>query len=180
VTFSGDKLLGGPQAGIVAGRADLVARLRSNPLLRALRVDKMTIAALSATLEIYLEPERLTEIPFFSMLSAGRDELIARAESLCASLRGRANAEVAPVMTAATIGGGSFPGCEIPSAGVSVLARGRSADALCAALRRGRPPVVGRIDGRTLILDLRTVRPDEDSVLADALAAALAAASTCE
>jgi L-seryl-tRNA(Ser) seleniumtransferase len=125
---------------------------------------------------MYLEPERLTEIPFFAMLSVTPDELSARANAICAALRGRADVDAAPTMTSATIGGGSFPTTSIRSAGVSVLPRGRSVDALCAALRRGRPPVIGRVDERSLILDLRTVRPDEDAVLADALVAA----STCE
>jgi L-seryl-tRNA(Ser) seleniumtransferase len=176
VAISGDKLLGGPQCGIIAGRRSLVDTMKRNPLLRALRVDKMTLAALSATLSIYLEPERLSEIPFFAMLSFTQDELTARAHAICAALRGRADLDVTPTTTAGAIGGGSFPTNEIQSAGVSVVPRGRSVDALCAALRRGRPPVIGRIDGRSLILDLRTVRPEEDAMLADALIAA----STCE
>jgi L-seryl-tRNA(Ser) seleniumtransferase len=176
VAVSGDKLLGGPQCGIIAGRRSLIDVMKRNPLLRALRVDKMTLSALSATLSIYLEPERLCEIPFFAMLSVTRDELTARATAICAALRGRVQADVEPVMTSAAIGGGSFPNAEIPSAGVCVHPRDRSVNALCAALRRGRPPIIGRVDERSLTLDLRTVPPDRDAVLADALIAA----SPCE
>jgi L-seryl-tRNA(Ser) seleniumtransferase len=176
VAVSGDKLLGGPQCGIIAGRRSLIDVMKRNPLLRALRVDKMTLSALSATLSIYLEPERLCEIPFFAMLSVTRDELTARATAICAALRGRVQADVEPIMTSAAIGGGSFPNAEIPSAGVCVHPRDRSVNALCAALRRGRPPIIGRVDERSLTLDLRTVPPDQDAVLADALIAA----SPCE
>ena len=176
VAVSGDKLLGGPQCGIVAGRHGLIGAVKRNPLLRALRVDKMTIAALSATLSIYLEPERLTAIPFFAMLSRSRDELIARAESLCRSIRSRSTLDATPVPTSAAVGGGSLPTANIPSAGVAVGEPGGSAAEYAARLRRGRPPVVGRVEGQSLVLDLRTVSPEHDALLADALIAA----ATCE
>jgi L-seryl-tRNA(Ser) seleniumtransferase len=176
VAVSGDKLLGGPQCGIVAGRRSLVETMKRNPLLRALRVDKMTIAALSATLALYLEPERLLAIPFFAMLSITQDDLLVRAQALCASLRTRCDVVARAVRTSAAIGGGSLPQHDVPSAGLAVSQAGRSVDALAARLRRGRPPVVGRADGDSLVFDLRSVRPQEDAVLVDAIVAA----STCE
>jgi L-seryl-tRNA(Ser) seleniumtransferase len=174
VAVSGDKLMGGPQCGILVGRQPLIGALKRNPLLRALRVDKMTISALSATLALHLESDGLREIPFFAMLSATQDELLARASALCAALQGVAKAR--PVRTAAAAGGGTLPLAEIPSAGVSVEAPGYTPAELAARLRRRRPPVVGRVESDVFIVDLRTVRPEDDGVLADALAGA----SSCE
>ena len=175
VAVSGDKLLGGPQCGIVAGRREMVDAMKHNPLLRALRVDKMTLAALSATLAIYLEPGRLREIPFFAMAAVTQDELRARAERICDSARARSNIDISAVATVAAIGGGSLPMTAVASAGVALEPRDESVETLALRLRRMRPPVVGRADGRKLVFDLRTVRPQEDAVLAEALIAA----STC-
>ena len=175
VAVSGDKLMGGPQCGILVGSRQHVDAMKRNPLLRALRVDKMTIAALSTTLALYLEPDRLCEIPFFAMIAATQDDLLRRAAAIRETTAGRAKADVSVVRTAAAVGGGSLPLCELPSAGLAVVAHDRSAEALATALRHGRPPIVGRIDGIALLLDLRAVRPDEDAALADALVAA----STC-
>src|ERR1700730_1112312 len=176
VAVSGDKLLGGPQCGILAGRRSLIETMKRNPLLRALRVDKMTIAALSATLALYLEPDKLREIPFFAMLSFTEQDLLRRAEAICESVRGRAGARCSVRRTTAAVGGGSLPAFDLPSAGVSIEPADRSPDALAQRLRTGRPPVIGRVEGAALILDLRTVSPAEDGTLADALIAA----STCE
>jgi L-seryl-tRNA(Ser) seleniumtransferase len=170
VTFSGDKLLGGPQAGLIAGRADLVEKLRRHPLTRALRVDKATLAALQATLLHYARGEALAEIPVWRMIAAPVDALERRAAALAAALtaRGRA-ARVASLESA--VGGGSLPGETLPSAGVGITVD--APNALAARLRRGEPPVVARIAEGELLLDLRTVQPEEDAALLAALLAAL-------
>jgi L-seryl-tRNA(Ser) seleniumtransferase len=169
VAVSGDKLLGGPQCGIIAGRVDLIATLKRNPLLRALRVDKMTLAALGATLSAYVE-DRLGEVPLYAMLALTQDGLFERAARLSEAVRARRPAlRISPVRTSATTGGGTLPDVEIPSAGVAVTWE-TGPDAYAARLRHGRPPVVGRIEGTTFIVDLRTVRESELEALASALA----------
>ena len=166
VAVSGDKLLGGPQCGIICGRADLIARLRANPLLRALRTDKTTIAALSATLAIYLEPERLAELPLLAMLRASSDDLFARAAALCETLAGRGAAtRFRPVRTSATTGGGTMPTAEIASAGIAATPKDIAPHEIAARMSAHRPPVVGRVQGDDFIIDLRTVREDEDADL---------------
>jgi len=155
VCFSGDKLLGGPQAGLLVGRADAIARARAHPLARALRLDKLGLAALEATLRLYLDPERaLREIPVLAMLTAGQDELTARAERLATMVPG---AEVVP--STAKVGGGALPLLELP--GPVVAIGGAGIDALAAALRRGEPPLIGRIEAGRLLLDPRTLADDE-------------------
>jgi L-seryl-tRNA(Ser) seleniumtransferase len=168
VTMSGDKLLGGPQAGIIVGSSDVVKRLRDNPLVRALRVDKLTIAALEATLALYREPGRaLREVPVLSMLSRSRAELRARADAL----RKRLEDAATVVDTDASVGGGAFPSARIPSA---ALAFTSGATALEERLRLGEPAVIGRIAEARLLLDMRTVLPNEDDMLAAAIRRALA------
>ena len=159
VTASADKLLGGPQAGLLLGRRDLVERLRTHPLARALRVDKLTLAALEATL---LGPRP----PVARALAAGEVELAARAETLAAGLAERGVAAEA-VPSEARVGGGGAPGVTLPSAAVALPA------ALAGPLRAGDPAVVGRVHGDRLLLDLRTVREEEDAAQ---LAAVLATA----
>lgn len=172
VAVSGDKLLGGPQCGIICGRADLIARMRANPLLRALRTDKTTLAALSATLALYLEPERLRELPLLSMLSLTSDALFDRAASLCAALNaGAGPVRFRPVRTTSTTGGGTMPTAEIASAGIAVTSRETSPDAFAARLCARRPPVIGRVQDDDFIVDLRTVREDEDADLCAAFMA---------
>jgi L-seryl-tRNA(Ser) seleniumtransferase len=169
VTMSGDKLLGGPQAGIIIGRREAVTRMRQNPLARALRVDKMTLAALEATLSMYRDPDGARHtVPVLAMLAAPVDSLRERAESIVRHLaRAGANARVAD--TEAQVGGGSFPDATLPSVGVAVEG---DAESLAAALRAGDPPVVGRIRDGVLLLDLRTVpAPDDDRLRAAVLAA---------
>jgi L-seryl-tRNA(Ser) seleniumtransferase len=171
VTFSGDKLLGGPQAGLIAGRADLVERLRPHPLTRALRVDKATLAALQATLLHYVRGEVLREIPVWRMISAPLEELERRALGLADALMELGiGARVASMQSA--VGGGSLPGETIPSVGVAI--RVSAPSTVGARLRAGRPPVVTRIAEGELLLDLRTVQPDQDDALLAALAAGLA------
>ena len=175
VAVSGDKLLGGPQCGIIAGRSGLVEALRRNPLLRALRVDKMTLAALSATLALYVEPGRLREIPFFAMLETPVDELRKRADAICEATTAAKTMRVNPRATAAAVGGGSLPTTTIPSAGVALTARDITVEELAARLRRERPPIVGRAEGDSIVLDLRTVRPAEDA----AIIAAVMSSTAC-
>jgi L-seryl-tRNA(Ser) seleniumtransferase len=166
VLFSGDKLVGGPQAGLVVGRADLVGRLRKDPLARAMRPDKATLAGVAATLGLYRAGLATARIPVWRMIATPPEALRARANALAARIPG---AEVAAL--AATIGGGSLPGETLPSFGLALVAR--SADRLLAALRRADPAVIGRIEDGRVVLDLRTVDPETDEDLAGALAAAL-------
>jgi L-seryl-tRNA(Ser) seleniumtransferase len=170
VLMSGDKLLGGPQAGIILGAASVVAKLRKNPLARALRVDKLTLSALEATLRLYLDPERaLKEIPVLAMLTESPSEIESRAQAVARTLReGGVEAEV--IATKASVGGGAFPTVEIPS---SALVLGGRADDTEAKLRRGEPPVIGRISEEKLLLDLRSVLPREDATLSRAVLKAL-------
>jgi L-seryl-tRNA(Ser) seleniumtransferase len=161
VCFSGDKLLGGPQAGIVVGRADLVERLRRHPLQRALRADKLTLAALEGTLGLYLEPERaLREVPVLRMLSEPPEAVRARAERLAARVGGTVEE------TVARVGGGALPLAELPSFACAVE------EDLASPLRLGEPPVVAIVRDGRLLLDCRTLGDGE----VDGVAAAVAAA----
>ena len=172
VAVSGDKLLGGPQCGIVCGRADLIARMRANPLLRALRTDKTTIAALSATLALYLEPDRLLELPLVSMLRCSSDALFDRAAMLCAGLNAAGRpARFRPVRTTSTTGGGTMPAAGIASAGIAVTASEVAPAEIAARMCGHRPPVIGRVQDDDFIVDLRTVREDEDAQLCAAFMA---------
>ena len=173
VTFSGDKLVGGPQAGLIVGHAALILRLRKDPLARATRPDKVLLAALAATLGLYRAGLAATEIPVWRMVSAPVEGLRQRAEGI---VRGAAEMNTAPGarvedMTA-TLGGGSLPGEGIPSAGIVI--RTPSPDRLVATLRAGRPAVIGRIEAGAVHLDLRTVAQRDDETLTVALAQALA------
>ena len=166
VLMSGDKLLGGPQAGIILGRAATIARLRKNPFARAMRVDKLTLSALEATLRLYLEPGRaLKEVPILAMLTESVEQLESRARSVVSSLRSsNIDAEVAP--STASVGGGAFPTADIPSRAV-VLSK--DVERTEERLRRGEPAVIGRIADGKLLLDLRSVLPREDGVLVQAI-----------
>jgi L-seryl-tRNA(Ser) seleniumtransferase len=168
VAFSGDKLVGGPQAGLLAGRADLVARLRKDPLARAMRPDKATLAGVAATLGLYRAGRATAEIPVWRMIATPADALRDRADALAARIAG-----ASVVALRATVGGGSLPGETMPSFGLAVVAR--SADRLLAALRAGDPAVLARVEDGRVVLDLRTVDPAADDELAEALAAALPA-----
>jgi L-seryl-tRNA(Ser) seleniumtransferase len=169
VAFSGDKLLGGPQAGIIVGGTSAIARLRANPLLRALRVDKGTIAALAATLHLHLDPQTRERIPFYRMLATPVATLRARAQSLAARF-----SALTVVETSGYAGGGTLPLDPIASAGIAFVPGDGAVRAL-ARLRDATPPVVARIADERVIVDLRTVAPDEDAALAAALAPILAA-----
>ncbi|HJU42409.1 MAG TPA: L-seryl-tRNA(Sec) selenium transferase [Vicinamibacterales bacterium] len=165
VCFSGDKLLGGPQAGIIAGRKELVDQLRTHPLMRALRVDKMTLAMLEATLAEYAGGRATDTVPVQRMLHAGADELEARVQALAAPLA-KAGWRVAMISGASAVGGGSAPGVELPTVLLSIQREGQSAAATEQWLRSLDPPVVARIEHDRVVLDLRTVLPDQDAMLA--------------
>jgi len=162
VCFSGDKLLGGPQAGLLVGRADAVERAKRHPLARALRLDKLGLAALEATLRLYREDRNA--IPVLAMLTASEEQLAARAERLAALIPG-----ASVVRAAAKVGGGALPLLELPGPAVAVP----GADALAARLRQGEPPVVGRIEDGRLLLDPRTLAEEEVEPAGRAVAAAL-------
>jgi L-seryl-tRNA(Ser) seleniumtransferase len=166
VLMSGDKLLGGPQAGIVLGAPALVAKLRKNPLARAMRVDKLTLSALEATLRLYLEPERaLREIPVLSMLTTPVQEIAARANAIVGKLLA-AGIEAKVVESSASVGGGAFPTATIPSRAIALSRKAQEAEN---RLRLGDPAVIGRISEGSLLLDLRGVLPREDESLIAAI-----------
>ena len=168
--FSGDKILGGPQAGIIVGRAPMVETIRRHPLMRALRVDKMTYAALEGTLADYASGRAADAIPVQRMLAAGIDDLRRRAELLSATI-GKASGWRAEVVDGTSaIGGGSAPGLELPTCLVAITRTGLSADGLAERLRQLTPPVVARIEEDVVLLDLRTVLPSQDGELASLIA----------
>ncbi len=160
VTFSGDKLLGGPQAGIVAGRRELIDRIRRNPLKRALRCDKLTLAALAATLQIYRrEDEPATRIPALRMLRRNPAEIEEIAQAARAVLAGRLDSGfgIEVIESAAEIGSGAQPAEQIESRALRITHPERSADAIAAMFRRARPPVIGRIRDGAFMIDLRAI-----------------------
>ncbi|MBI5034280.1 MAG: L-seryl-tRNA(Sec) selenium transferase [Chloroflexi bacterium] len=162
VSISGDKLLGGPQAGIIIGKKNAIDALKKHPLTRALRVDKVTLAGLQATLLHYLKNEAIKKIPIWSMIAATREELDARAHKIVEQLAD-AKIEASIVDTESTIGGGSLPGETLPSRAVAIAVA--SPDDFAARLRRTNPPIVARIEENRIILDPRTVLPAEQDAL---------------
>jgi L-seryl-tRNA(Ser) seleniumtransferase len=170
VTFSGDKLLGGPQAGIAVGRAAAIAKLRSHPLMRALRPDKLTIAALVATVAAYRDGTAVDTIPVWRLISATPGKLGRRARAIAERLEA-AGIAAAVVETLSTVGGGSLPEETQPSRGVALSAA--SAARAVGALRAADPPVVARIVDDRVVLDLRSVLPEQDDELARAVTDAL-------
>jgi L-seryl-tRNA(Ser) seleniumtransferase len=173
VTFSGDKLLGGPQAGVVVGRADLVEGLSRHPLARAVRPDKMTLAALEVTAALYLQ-DRAQELPLWKLTLTPLEDLERRAGGLAAELAADLSGVVAEaVASRAVTGGGSLPGAELGSWAVALSHESRSASALERALRAAPIPVIGRIEDERLLLDLRSVPAEQDALLVSAVVAAL-------
>ncbi len=169
VTFSGDKLLGGPQAGIAVGSAAAVERARKHPLMRALRPDKLTLAGLAATLALYRDGD-LAAVPVARMLGVTEPELRAAAEALVAAIGAVPGLAVAIAPCRSTVGGGAMPSAELPSGAVTIAGSdGRGADALDAGLRRARVPVVGRIESARVWLDVRTLAPGEAGDVAAAV-----------
>jgi L-seryl-tRNA(Ser) seleniumtransferase len=171
VLFSGDKLLGGPQAGLIAGRRDWIRKIEKDPLMRAFRLDKMTLAALEATLRIYLHEERaLREIPVLRMLGTSLDELHLRAEGLAQRLRAvNGLAMVAVKEDVAYVGGGSLPDQTMKTWIVEIEAQGLSDTDLALRLRTGEPAVMGRLRDGKLVLDVRTIFPHQEGPLVEAL-----------
>jgi L-seryl-tRNA(Ser) seleniumtransferase len=176
VTFSGDKLLGGPQVGFIAGKPEFVQRTRTNPLFRALRLDKATFLAIEATLAAYVAGQ-LDEIPTVAMLKAPREVLQRRAEGIAKRLRAEApegQVAIEVVEVNSRVGGGAAPETDLPSFAVSVESE-QSPDRLATALRRTDPPVIARILDDRLVMDVRTVQRDEEDELVAAVASVLTA-----
>lgn len=172
VTFSGDKLMGGPQAGIILGKRDLVEAVRKNPVNRAMRIDKLTLAALEATLEIYREPEKALElIPTLRMIATPYEELRKRAANLVRRLN-RLNLPKLKVTTregASRVGGGALPLAAPRSRLVELKVEGLSATKLEEGLRAGDPPIICRLEDGRLLMDMRTLQPGDDKLIAEAL-----------
>jgi L-seryl-tRNA(Ser) seleniumtransferase len=167
VCFSGDKLLGGPQCGVIVGRSALIAQLKRHPLTRALRPDKLTLAALAATLEHYLRDQAVECVPVWRMLATTPDAIELRAQTLARRLGGSGlSFELLDGLSA--IGGGSLPGETLPTRLLAILSSDPP-DRLAARLRAADPSVIGRIERDRLVLDLRTVLPEEDELLAEAI-----------
>jgi L-seryl-tRNA(Ser) seleniumtransferase len=167
VTYSGDKLLGGPQAGMISGRADLIGGMRSNSLFRALRVDKLTYAALEATLLAYVRRDH-EAIPALRMMRLTKEEIGARADAAAATMPS-AMLKVEMVDGESVLGGGAAPSSVLPTRLLAVICEGLSADELCARLRGCDPPIVARVEEGRVLLDLRTVFPEQDETVATAL-----------
>lgn len=168
VAFSGDKLLGGPQAGIIVGRSAAIARLRTNPLLRALRVDKATVAALAATLRLYLEPGEVERLPFYAMLATTSAELRTRAETIAARLEA-AGRSAKVIETSGFAGGGSLPMHQIASIALAVRPQRGDINAYTDRLRAARPPLVSRAVDAWVLVDMRTIPATRDADLTDVL-----------
>ncbi len=168
VLYSGDKLLGGPQAGILSGRSDLVARMRSNSLFRALRVDKLTYAALEATLLAYVKQD-YDSIPALRMMHLTKEEITHRAEALAVQVA-RPQLEVSVIDGESVIGGGAAPSAVLPTKLLALSCRGLSANELAAQLRTAETPVIVRVEDGRVLVDLRTVFPEQTEVLARVLA----------
>jgi L-seryl-tRNA(Ser) seleniumtransferase len=168
VTFSGDKLLGGPQAGILAGKAKLVAGLKRDPLFRALRCDKLVLAALEATVELYLQGKPEESIPLWVMMRVSDEELRTRAEQIVWKLR-ELPLEAQVVSSKARLGGGSLPRSFLPSVAVQLRAPGTSAAKFAQRMRNGSPSVIGCVSGDYFRIDVRTVFPNQDQALAGAI-----------
>jgi len=171
VSFSGDKLLGGPQAGLVVGKASLIGRLAQNPLNRALRIDKLTVAALEATLYAYEAGDALETIPTLRMLTEAQSAIRRRARGLLRRLSPEIQARLGVTLVDATsqVGGGALPTVELPTAAVALGTRERPAQVLDEHLRNGQPPVLGRVLDDRLLLDFRTILPSDIPALAAAL-----------
>jgi len=174
VTFSGDKLLGGPQAGIIAGKKGIIDLLKTNPLTRALRIDKLTLAALESTLLLYLDEARaMEEIPTLRMLTLDSDRLKKRGRRLMKRLAGMAGTEAVLKEDVSQVGGGSLPLQELPTMVVALRPRSLSVNDLEERLRQGQPAIVARISREEVILDLRTISDEEIPLVAGGIGKAV-------
>ncbi len=169
--FSGDKLLGGPQAGILVGREPLIALARRHPLMRALRVDKLTYSALEATLIEWISGRASRTVPVARMIGLTRTEVEARAHRVLAALNPGAGLRASLIDGVSTVGGGSAPGSQLPTCLIALEQDGVSADALEARLRAQPLPIIGRIEHGRVVLDLRSVPEEDDERLVWGLAA---------
>lgn len=167
VTYSGDKLLGGPQAGMLSGRSDLIARMRSNSLFRALRVDKLSYAALEATLLAYVKGEH-DAIPALRMMRLSKEEIGRRAEAVAQTVRSP-KLSVQVLDGESLIGGGAAPSAVLPTRLLAIACEGVSADELSGHLRTSDPPIIARVEDGRVLLDLRTVFPEQDEAITRAL-----------
>lgn len=174
VTFSGDKLLGGPQAGIILGKKELIERCKKNPLTRAFRVDKMTLAALEATLRLYRdEREATAQIPTLRMIALPMEAAEERAQELASLIRKTAPQgamKVTVMPSHSQVGGGSLPGRDLPTRVVAVESPAMSAQKIEAMLRCGKPPIIGRIEAGLFLMDVRTLHPQEFPIIQEAFA----------
>ncbi len=168
VTYSGDKLLGGPQAGILSGSRELISKMRANSLFRALRVDKLTYAALEATLQAYVKQD-YDSIPALRMMRLSKDEIQVRAEKMAGKIRSP-KISVDLIDGDSVIGGGAAPSAVLPTCLLAVASSDLSADELAARLRKSDPPIISRVQEDRVLLDLRTVFPEQDEFVAVALA----------
>jgi len=172
VTFSGDKMLGGPQAGIIVGKKQYIEKMRRNPLTRAFRIDKLTLAALEATLKLYLDEETaIKEIPVLNMLTMGKDDLNKRSKKLYNKLMRRLGnkASISIMDDFSEVGGGSMPMHKLPTKVLSIAVDGLSADRLEKALRGYKTPIVARINKERLLIDVRTIFEEDMDIIAEAL-----------
>jgi L-seryl-tRNA(Ser) seleniumtransferase len=170
ITFSGDKLLGGPQAGLLLGRAELINTLKKSPLLRALRIDKLSLAALEATLRLYLPPnDPHVSVPVLNMLGASKADITTRARELAAALSAIDGVNVHIDDGASYAGGGALPATEIPTTLIKLQIAGLEAEEVARRLRACDPPVIARIADDALVFDLRTVLPRQHDALIAAI-----------
>jgi L-seryl-tRNA(Ser) seleniumtransferase len=167
VTYSGDKLLGGPQAGILSGRSDLISRMRSNSLFRALRVDKLTYAALEATLLAYIKRDH-DAIPAIRMMRLSKEDIGKRVEAIAEKVQS-SNLKLQVVDGESVIGGGAAPSAVLPTKLLAITSEKFSAEEISIHLRRSNPPVIARVEEGRVLLDLRTVFPEQDGALTQAL-----------
>ena len=172
VCFSGDKLFGGPQAGIILGKRKLIAALKKEPLFRALRCDKLGLAALQATVDFHLR-DLQSEIPAIAFLQISKDELRARAAAIIERLRGLP-AQISIGRGVVKVGGGTFPRSTISSVAIDIVPKNCSVNEFASRLRALTPPIIGYIGNKSFKLDLRTIFPHQDDAVVDAIRAACA------
>ena len=162
VMFSGDKLLGGPQAGIIVGNSETIEAIKKNPLLRAMRIDKLSLAALEETLGLYLAPElAIQHIPILKMLSEDRESIKKRAVALAKKINKTASLKALVEDAVSYVGGGSAPMNELPTSVVKIASEKYSTENIAKRLRARKPAIIGRISDNKFIVDLRTVFPDQ-------------------
>jgi L-seryl-tRNA(Ser) seleniumtransferase len=176
VAYSGDKLLGGPQAGILTGRSDFIERMRANSLFRALRVDKLTYAAFEATLLAYVKHD-YNSIPALRMMHLSKDSIDGRAQSVAAQIRSQ-DLSVEVIGGESILGGGATPSATLPTRLLAISIGGMSADQLAARLRACPLPIIARVEDGRVLLDLRTVFPEQDKVVIEGLQALLTIADS--